>query len=134
MISVMLRILLVGLVGVTIAVTSVGQCSKNAVEPLQVDGPRLTVVNQSADDWTDVEIWLNHYFRVVVPRITAGGRFQVGFDSFTAGYGQRFDSRGTSVSHLRLTAKGGAGESFELKKDFETLDLTGALRAFGGKR
>lgn len=46
---------MVALVAVAMSVA----CSKPSVEPLQLPGDRLTVDNQTPDDWRDVEIWLN---------------------------------------------------------------------------
>jgi hypothetical protein len=109
----------------------VSRCSKPLPDPLQLDGNLLTVSNQSPNDWTDVEIWLNTYYRVTTHTIPSGGRFQVPLDVFVAGFGQRFDVRRAQIKDLRLTAKLENGEPFELKKQFQAGGLAGAL---GGKR
>ena len=100
------------------------------------DGDRCARVNRTP--WPNdrrrrsaVEIWLNTYYRVTTPSIPAGGRFQVGLDSFVAGFGQRFDYRRAQVSDLRLTAKLPDGKPLELKKQFAAGGLAGML---GGKR
>ena len=108
-------------------------CSDPPSDPLQLDGTRLTVFNRTTEDWTDVEIWLNRQFRVTVPRIEAGGPFHVWLDSFTAGYGQRFNYGRMKLNDLRLMGTR-SGERFELVKEFEQPGLAGALKAFGGKR
>ena len=120
------------LAGFAIAATALlTACSRPAVEPLQLERNRLTVENQTPHDWTGVEIWLNTYYRVTTPSIPAGGRFQVGLDSFVAGFGQRFDFRRAQVSDLRLSAKLPDGKPLELKKQFASGGLAGIL---GGKR
>jgi hypothetical protein len=120
------------LAGFAIAVTAfLAACSRPAAEPLQLERNRLTVENQSPHDWTGVEIWLNTYYWVTTPSIPAGGRFQVGLDSFVAGFGQRFDFRRAQVSDLRLSAKLPDGKPLELKKQFTSSGLAGIL---GGKR
>jgi hypothetical protein len=108
--------------------------SKPPQDPFQLEANRLTVDNQTSDRWSDVEIWLNNYYRVTVPFIAAGGRFQVPLNSFVAGYGQRFDFKRAQITDLKLTAKRSDGTPFELKKQFEVGGLAGALKGMGGRR
>jgi hypothetical protein len=126
---VVIRALLVG--SAIAAVALLTACSRPRRDPLQLESNRLTVENQSSHDWTGVEIWLNTYYRATTPSIPAGGRFQVGLDSFVAGFGQRFDVHRAHVSDLRLRAKLPDGKPFELKKQFTASGLAGVL---GGKR
>jgi hypothetical protein len=106
-------------------------CTKPPIEPLKLDGNMLTVDNRSSSDWTNVEIWLNYYYRITTPSIKAGSRFQAPLDVFVAGYGQRFDFKKAQIRELRLTAKLPDGQPLELKKEFTSGGLAGA---FGGKR
>jgi hypothetical protein len=106
-------------------------CSSPPREPLQLERNLLTVENQSENDWSDVEIWLNTYYRVRTASIPAGGRFQAPLDVFVAGFGQRFDFKRMQIKDLRLTAKLPDGKPLELKKEFQSGGLAGAL---GGKR
>jgi hypothetical protein len=106
-------------------------CSKPPPDPLQLDGNLLTVTNQTPNEWVNVEVWLNTYYRVTTRSIPAGGRFQAPLDVFVAGFGQRFDFHRMQIKDLRLTAKLPNGEPFELKKQFQAGGLAGAL---GGKR
>ena len=108
-------------------------CSKPPVEPLKLEGNLLTVDNRTKDDWEHVEIWLNTYYRVTVPVIQAGGRFQAPLDVFVAGLGQRFDFRRAQIRDLRLTAKLPNGQPLELTKQFAETGL-GALKGIGGKK
>jgi hypothetical protein len=102
-------------------------CRKLADEPMKLERNLLTVTNQSAHDWSAVEVWLNTYYRITTSSIRAGGRFQAPLDTFVAGYGQRFDFRRMQIRDLRLTAKLPDGKPFELKKRFEAGGLAGAL-------
>lgn len=106
-------------------------CRKPPDEPLVLERNMLTVSNQSSDDWSNVEIWLNTYFRVTASSVPAGGRFQAPLDTFVAGFGQRFDFRRTQITDLRLTAKRPDGSPIEIKKRFAKGGLAGAL---GGNR
>src|SRR4029077_20982779 len=98
-------------------------------DPLQLDRNTLTVDNRTSDDWKDVEIWINQYFRVTVPTIAAGSRFQVPLNAFVSGWAQRFDARRLPIKDLRLTAKHPDGEPVALKKDFRR-----GLAALGEKQ
>jgi hypothetical protein len=123
MISVMLRVLAIaGALGAIAA-----GCAKPPEEPLQLDGGRLTVQNASADDWVDVEIWLNQHYRVTWPRLEAGGRLIVPLDTFVAGFGQRFNFSRQQVTALRLEAKNTDGAPVEIHKKFQKGGLAGAL-------
>jgi hypothetical protein len=102
-------------------------CSSPPPEPLRLEGNLLTVDNRSASEWTNVEIWLNTYYRVTASSIPAGSRFQAPLDVFVAGFGQRFNFRRMQVQDLRLTAKLPDGRRFELKKQLEVGGLAGAL-------
>ena len=121
----------IGLVSVAAAT---GCSSKPAADPLQLDGNMLTVDNRTSREWTNVEIWLNTYYRITTPSIPAGSRFQAPLDVFVAGFGQRFDFRRAQVKDLRLNAKLPDGQPLELKKQFEVGGLAGALGRIGGKK
>jgi hypothetical protein len=44
--------------GHAIGAAPVTACSKPLPDALQLDGPPLTVNNQTTTDWTNVEVWL----------------------------------------------------------------------------
>ena len=119
--------------GLLIAAVAAGLpgCSAPPRDPLQLEGNLLTVENQSAQDWTEVQIDLNTYFRITAPVIRAGSRFQAPLDVFVAGFGQRFNFRRMQLHSLRLTAKLPDGRPMELNKQFQLSGLAGAL---GGKK
>lgn len=102
-------------------------CRQPPSDPLELAGNLLTVHNRTSDEWKDVEIWLNQHFRVTVPSIAAGSRFQTSLSFFVAGFGQRFDFKRMQVRALRLNAKGPDGEPIELTKQFVKSGLAAAL-------
>jgi hypothetical protein len=116
---------------VALATLGVAGCTKVPGEPLELERNMLTVSNQSSKDWTNVEVWLNTYFRVTTSSVRAGSRFQAPLDTFVAGFGQRFDFHRMQVRDLRLIAKLPDGTPLELKKRFDVGGLAGAV---GGKR
>lgn len=110
----------------------VGACSSGAPpEVLTLDQGKVTVNNHTDEEWRSVEIWVNNYYRVVVPSIASKGLFQVQLDSFISGYGQRFDYRRAQITDLRLSARRPNGEPLDAKKKFQGPLLDEAL---GGKR
>jgi len=117
---------LLGCAVLAASITTAG-CRKLPIEPLKLERNMLTVTNESARDWTNVEIWLNTYYRVTTSSLPAGGRLQAPLDTFVAGFGQRFDFQQMQVKDLRLTAKLPDGTPFELKKAFEVGGLDGVL-------
>jgi len=110
-----------------LAASAAAGCRTPPDEPLKLERNLLTVDNRSSRDWTNVEIWLNTYYRITTSSVPAGGRLQAPLDTFVAGFGQRFDFHRMMVRDLRLTAKLPDGTPFELKKQFEVGGLAGAL-------
>jgi hypothetical protein len=108
-------------------------CTQPRRAALQLDGNRLTVYNDTAEEWRDVEIRLNHHFRVQPDDMPPGAIFQAPLDSFVAGYGQRFNFQTMQITDLRLTAKRASGEPLELQYQFQKGGLEGALEGFKGK-
>ena len=97
---------------------AVAACRSVPEEPLKLDGNMLTVDNRTSQEWKQVEIWLNTYYRVTADSIPPNGRFQTSLDNFVAGFGQRFQFRRMQIHDLRLTAKLPDGTPLELKKEF----------------
>ena len=104
-------------------------------DPLVLDGTRLMVSNQTDEDWSDIEIWLNTYYRMTAPYIAAGSTFQTSLNSFVTGYGRRFELTKAPVTDVRLTAKRNDGSAIELKLQPVKTGLAGALEGVaGGKK
>jgi hypothetical protein len=83
-------------------------------DPIQVDGGQLVVQNQTAQEWSSIEIWVNNHYRVQYPRLRAGQRLIVPFDTFVSGWGQRFDRRKQYAQGIELTAKSSDGRDVRL--------------------
>jgi len=93
----------------------------------------LTVDNRSSEEWKNVQIWLNTYYRVTAPSIPPMGRLQAPLDTFVAGFGQRFQFRRMQIRDLRLTATLPDGKPLEIKKEFASSGGLGAIK-LGGQR
>jgi len=112
---------------VACAAAAICACGKPPQEPLQLDGNILTVANPSSEPWTNVEIWLNTYYRLTTASIEPHQRFQTSLDNFVAGFGQRFEFRRMQVKDLRLVAKRPDGTPITITKEFRVGGL-GALK------
>ena len=108
-------------------------CMANERPVLQLEGARLTLYNDSDEAWHDVEVVLNHHFRITPEDMPPEQVVHAPLDIFVAGYGQRFNIKTMQITDLRLTAKRPNGEPVEVKYDFSQGDLQGALEGFKGK-
>ena len=109
-------------------------CTKIPPEPLTLEGNLLTIDNRTKQEWSNVEVWLNTYYRITAKSIPPGGRLQAPLDMFVAGLGQRFDFRRAQIRDLRLTAKLPDGKRFETKKEFELDGLDRVLEDLAKKK
>jgi hypothetical protein len=105
-------------------------CGKEKVEPLQLQGNLLKVVNDTDEEWKNVELWLNWYYRAGMKSIPAHSRADATLDMFVEGYGRRFNAASTQVKDLKLKAVRANGEPLELTYHFKADNLNEAL----GKR
>jgi hypothetical protein len=48
------------------------------LQPLKLEGGKLVIRNDTDEEWKNVELWLNWYYRAVVPSIPAHGRVVCG--------------------------------------------------------
>jgi hypothetical protein len=126
----MKRPLLAATVGAVLIATA---CSAQPRPALNLDGNRLTIYNNTGEEWRDVEVFINHHFRIQPDDILPDGIVQAPLDIFVAGYGQRFNFKTMQITDLRLRAKRPNGEPFELAYEFTRGGLDGALGGFKGK-
>jgi hypothetical protein len=108
-------------------------CAGNDRPVLQLEGTRLTLYNNSNEAWHDVEVLLNHHFRITPDDMPPEQVVHAPLDIFVAGYGQRFNFKTMQITDLRLKGKRPDGEPFEVKYDFSRDGLAEALGGFKGK-
>jgi hypothetical protein len=77
---------------------------------------------------------LNQQYRVTVPMISPGDRFESPLDAFVEGFGHRFDYKRQQITDLRLKAKLPSNKPIEIVKDFDSGGLAGIARALKGKK
>ena len=104
----------------------ISSCAKPPeVEPIQLEGKRLTINNRTKDDWKDVQVVINRQYRIAAPQITAGQRFDVSLDAFLDVYGNHFYYARTQIRDVHLTAKAGGEAPVDMHMDFHRAGLAG---------
>jgi hypothetical protein len=105
-----------------------GACSSGPEPaPLQLDGGILTVDNRTDQDWEQVEIWVNQYYRAAPKTIRARTRFTAPLRVFVSGWGQTFPYGKQQIWDIRLTATQADGTPVEHNFRFEKSRLEDAL-------
>ena len=90
-----------GWCGAAWAASGCGAAARSA-EPIALRGRgRIVVANLTADEWQNVEVWLNDHYRVTKSRMPPGERFSIPFSAFVAGFGQRFDAARQPIAGSR---------------------------------
>ena len=102
------------LVAVTGAALAVSSCRKPPPEPITFQDRSLVVENLTADEWQNVEVWLNDHYRVTKSRMPPGERFSIPLSAFVAGFGQRFDAARQSIRGVEVTASVAGGRPIRL--------------------
>jgi hypothetical protein len=121
------------LLAAVLSAVAVTACTERTRPALNLDGSRLTIYNDTDETWQDVEVLLNHHFRIQPQDIEPDGIVQAPLDIFVAGYGQRFNFKTMQITDLRLKAKRPNGEPFEVRYEFRKGGLEEALGGFKGQ-
>jgi hypothetical protein len=101
-------------------------CGKSQeIDPLQLDGSRLTVNNRTKDDWKDVQVEINRQYRIAAPSVLAGQRLDATLDAFLDVYGNHFYYKRQQIRDVHLTAKSASGTPVDLHMDFHRSGLDG---------
>ena len=102
--------------------------SRLPIDPLRLNGGRLTVNNRTTDVWNDVEIKINRQYRVVVPQILPGQRFDAPVEAFLDVYGNHFRYTHQQIKDVHLTGTAN-GKPLDLTMDFPRSGLDGLADA-----
>ena len=95
-----------------LAAIGITACSKPD-PPISVAEGRVTVLNQTDQDWNNVLITVNDHFRGFVPVLKAQGRANAPLSQFNTGHGQ-FWTANMRVRTIDVTAKGADGTDVKL--------------------
>jgi hypothetical protein len=108
-----------------LCLTTIACAKTQDIDQFRLEGKRLTVNNLSKDVWKDVEIKINRQYRVAVPEIAAGQRFDVTLDAFLDAYGNHFYYQRQQIRDVHLTAKVPGGSPVDTHMDFHRSGLAG---------
>jgi len=121
-------------VALVLALAAAAACYKPPPEAMTLNGNTLTIDNRSKQEWSNVEVHLNTYYRMTAKSLPPGGRLFAPLNFFVAPYGQRFSYEKMQIHDLRLTATTPDGKQIEVKKEFERDGLSGALAGMAKKK
>ncbi len=109
------RKIAIALVAVVVAALLLSRyCRTDERQAIRVGEGRVVVTNLTGTRWSDVEIWLNDYYRAQAQALAPEQRLEVPLDVFVAGFGQQFDPGRQQPLGLEVTARGENGERIEL--------------------
>jgi hypothetical protein len=100
-------------VALVLAGLAIGACTP-APEPIRVDAAQIVVQNQTGQEWSKVEIWVNNHYRAQYPVLVAGQRLVVPLDTLVEAHGQQFDRRRQYPQGIEVTAKDSDGRAVRL--------------------
>src|SRR5512141_2971424 len=89
-------------------------CRGDVRQAIRVDEGRVVVTNLTGTAWSDVEIWLNDYYRAQAPALLPDQRLEVPLRVFVSGFGQRFPAQREQAAGLEVTARGANGDRIRL--------------------
>jgi hypothetical protein len=89
-------------------------CQPDYRVPILVGEGRVVVTNMTGNAWSDVDVWLNDYYRAQVERLQPDQRLEVPLNVFVSGYGQRFQPHRQQVKSVEVKARGASGERITL--------------------
>ena len=109
-----LRVLLVAL-GVVIVWTLVSRCpGPDSRQAIRVEESRVVVTNLTGQAWSDVEVWLNTWYRAQAPALEPGQRLEIPLRVFASGPGRQFDPRTRGPVGVLVSARAADGSEVEL--------------------
>jgi len=104
-------------------------CAKKPpIDQFRLEGNRLTVNNTTSNTWKDVEIKINRQYRVVVPEILPGQRFDVSLEAFLDVYGNHLRYTHQQIKDVHLTGTAD-GKPLDLTMEFQRSGLDGLADA-----
>ena len=104
----------IGRAAAALALAMLAGCGTETPHPIQISGNRLSVVNQTPHRWSNIEVWMNNHYRVTLPRLEAGQRFDVPLDAFVAGNGHRFQPKNQKPAGIQVLAKSADGTAIKI--------------------
>jgi hypothetical protein len=93
---------------VLVGVALLGACH-HPPEPIRIEGRQIIVENLTRDEWRNVTVTVNAYYRAGARTIAPGGRLEGRLGDLVTGLGQRFDVNRERVWRIEVRAASDAG-------------------------
>ena len=92
-------------------------CGEEPEPAIRLKGAWLVVENQTPQEWRDVSVVVNAYYKGVAPRVAPGGRLEAPLSGFVTGFGKRFNTSVEKVTRVEVRATDVAGHPVALDWD-----------------
>ena len=97
-----------------IAIVTVVCACRSSDPPIRVTRDALVVENHTREEWRDVTVTVNGYYRGTSKTLLPGGRLDANLGNFVTGLGQRFDKRRERVTRVEVRATDASGRPVTL--------------------
>jgi hypothetical protein len=97
----------------TIVLVATAAC-RSSDPPIRVTRDALIVENHTREEWRDVIVTLNGYYRGTSKTLAPGGRLDANLGNFVTGFGQRFDKNRERVTRVEVRATDASGRPVTL--------------------
>ena len=100
------------------ALTLAAAC-RQSEPPIRINGTALVVENQTREQWRDVVVTVNGYYRGTAGTLAPGARLDANLGNFVTGFGQRFDPKRERVRVVQVKATDASGNpvTLEIRND-----------------
>src|SRR2546423_10258957 len=105
---------------VLVPVVLLAACGREEDPPIRLHGAWLVIENQTKQEWRDVSVTVNAYYKGIAPRVAPGGRLEAPLAGFVTGFGQRFDTAREHVTRVEVRATDPSGRPVALDWDEKT--------------
>ena len=100
---------------VVVAVTLMARgCGDDTREAIRVDEQRVVITNLTGQPWSNIEVWLNTWYRAQAPSLEPNQRLEIPLQVFVAGPGRHFERGGEGPTGILLTARARDGSPVQL--------------------
>jgi hypothetical protein len=100
---------------VVIAWTLLSRCpGGDSRQAIRVEENRVVITNLTGQAWSDVEVWLNTWYRAQAPALEPGQRLEIPLRVFASGPGTQFDPRARGPVGILVSARAADGSDVEL--------------------
>jgi hypothetical protein len=109
------RLVLLGVLVVVILGTLFSRrCGEDGRRAVRVEEGRVIVTNLSDQAWSEIDVWLNRWYRAQAPALSPGQRLEIPLRVFVAGPGRNFDPAASAAVSIQVTAKSVDGSDVRL--------------------